>query len=59
MEAMNGFAENSNAVQPTWGTPHWIPISYDGSTPDNTFNLTEIVISLLESKVFMEKSIFI
>lgn len=42
MEAMNGFAENSNAVQPTWGTPHWIPISYDGSTPDNTFNLTEI-----------------
>lgn len=26
MESLSGVVENSNAVQPSWGTPHWEPI---------------------------------
>lgn len=29
MEGLTGLIENSNAVQPTWGTPHWEPIKVD------------------------------
>lgn len=34
MENLNGFAQCSNAVQPTWGTPHWETVlcSEDGSS---------------------------
>jgi hypothetical protein len=42
MEALNGYAENSNAVQPNWGTPHWIPIVYDATKPNATFEKVEM-----------------
>lgn len=29
MESFSGVIENSNAVQPSWGTPHWEPIRVD------------------------------
>lgn len=29
MESLSGVIENSNAVQPSWGTPHWEPIRID------------------------------
>ncbi len=32
MESKNGFIENSKAVQPNWGTPHWIPLVFDETT---------------------------
>jgi hypothetical protein len=35
MESLNGFAEDSNAVQPTWGTPHWEPIRLEEDITDN------------------------
>ncbi len=41
MESLNGFAEDSNAVQPTWGTPHWDPILYSS---ENEVVATEITI---------------
>jgi hypothetical protein len=31
MESLNGFTEDSGAVQPTWGTPHWEPVLYEES----------------------------
>lgn len=36
MESLSGFAEDSNAVQPTWGTPHWQPIKYDEAASSST-----------------------
>lgn len=41
MESRNGFAENSNTVQPTWGTPHWIPILYDESSTSSYGELVD------------------
>ncbi len=32
MESLNGLAEDSGSVQPTWGTPHWEPIPCNGNT---------------------------
>lgn len=29
MESLSGLIENSGAVQPNWGTPHWEPIKVD------------------------------
>lgn len=31
MENLNGFAQCSNAVQPTWGTPHWETVLCSGN----------------------------
>lgn len=31
MENLTGYAEDTNAVQPTWGTPHWEPIPVEAS----------------------------
>ncbi|MGN0452920.1 MAG: glycosyl hydrolase family 28-related protein [Ruminococcus sp.] len=32
MENLTGSAENSGAVQPTWGTPHWVPTAVTADT---------------------------
>ena len=31
MESLSGVIEDTNAVQPNWGTPHWEPIKYDAA----------------------------
>jgi len=36
MEGLTGSIENSNAVQPSWGTPHWVPVKYDPGTHEET-----------------------
>lgn len=37
MESMNKQIENTNSVQPSWGTPHWLPIPFqDGETKEQT-----------------------
>ena len=59
METLNGYAENSNAVQPTWGTPHWIPIAYDSSTPNASFTLTSIDEEYVRIKSVYGKNLYL
>lgn len=52
MESLSGFIENSNRVQPSWGTPHWIPILVDSkvttkeieefTAPDNFIRIQSV-----------------
>lgn len=34
MENLTGFAEDTNAVQPTWGTPHWEAVMVNAGQKD-------------------------
>lgn len=36
MENLTGYGEDTNAVQPTWGTPHWQPVQVDSSKAEET-----------------------
>lgn len=54
MESLSGVIENSNRVQPSWGTPHWIPIPVDSNAttsvkdefiaPENFIRLQSVVL---------------
>ncbi len=48
MESLNGRAEASNAVQPTWGTPHWEPIRVDEAETGSTGSGTDTGLQALE-----------
>ncbi len=44
MESMNGYIEDSNAVQPSWGTPHWEPIAYTASSKVSSKTAAKVTV---------------